>query len=81
MSEGGKQYLQDQLIGWRRNDPWEASQRFFVVFGVAMLGYVAWDWVAREEIRYDRAFWLSLAFATAFAACSMIFKIRPVFRK
>jgi len=75
------QYLQDRIVGWRRMDAWEASQRFFVILGVAMIGYVAWDWLVRDEIRYERAFWNSLAFAALFAACSMIFKIRPVFRK
>jgi hypothetical protein len=69
------------VVGWRRMDAWEASRQFFVILGLAMLASVAWDWVAREEIRYDRAFGFSLAFAAAFAACSMIFKIRPVFRK
>jgi hypothetical protein len=62
-------------------DMWEASRQFFILLGVAIIGSVAWDWVAHKVIRYDRAFWFSLVFAAAFAACSMIFKIRPVFRK
>ncbi|MBI1401931.1 MAG: hypothetical protein GC147_01785 [Porphyrobacter sp.] len=62
-------------------DAWEATQQFFVVLGLAMLASVGWDWMVRDLVRYERAFWFSLVFATAFAACSMIFKIRPVFRK
>ncbi|MBA4050323.1 MAG: hypothetical protein C0472_00265 [Erythrobacter sp.] len=81
MSEGEKHYLQNQIVGWRRDDAWEASQRFFVMFGVATILSVAWDWIVGHDVQYERAFWVSLAFATAFAACSMIFKIRPVFRK
>jgi len=81
LSESEKQYLQDLLVGWRRIDAWEASRQFFILLGLAMLGSVGWDWVFHDEVRYERAFWFSLVFAAAFAACSMIFKIRPVFQK
>ena len=81
MSEGDREYLQDYIVGWRRMDAWEASQRAFMIFGIAMIASVAWDWLVRSDVRYDKAFWFSLVFSIAFAACSMIFKLRPVFRK
>ncbi|MBX7481000.1 hypothetical protein [Qipengyuania qiaonensis] len=81
MNEGEREYLQDHIVGWRRMDAWEASQRSFMIFGIAMTGSVAMDWLLRSEIRYERAFWFSLMFSIAFGICSMIFKIRPVFRK
>ena len=60
---------------------WEASQRGFQMLGITMAIWILFDWLLRGEVRYDKAFWFSVAFSTAFSICSMIFKVRPVFRE
>lgn len=81
MNESKKRYLQDILVGWRRMDAWGASQLAARMFGPFMIGLVAWDWLTRDDIRFERALWASIGFAILCAASSMIFKTVPVFRK
>ena len=81
MTDNPKRYLQDQIVGWRRSDTWEASQNFLRMFGSINLLLVAWDVVVHTSVDFGRAFWAGLLVGMAFAVILRIFRILPVFEK
>lgn len=69
---------QESRIAWRRCDAWEAAGYFFAVFTLCNVVHVVTDAMFENAIDYQGAFIDSLLYGSAWAALSMVLKIKLV---
>ena len=81
MSDTRKRFLQEQLVGWRRNSAYGALTSFARVFATVNLILVLWDVLVHPTVDFRSAFWIGLVVGLVVAGSTMLFKICPVFEK
>jgi tryptophan-rich sensory protein len=81
MSDDDRVYLQDMIIGWRRNNSWEASQVFLRLFTIINILHVTISAILNGTANFQAAFFNSLIAAVILALLSMVFKTKPMFDK